>query len=206
MAVSRPRAAGWSGSEWTRMASSSSRVAPRRTGKEGGGGTRGSISMAAAVISLVRRKLPNRAAMPGRGRKPPGRKVPGGKMVEWARGGSSEMQFGPGEMYCETLFVNKVENDRAYFQLSEMSSSRFVTFRHIWFHNIVKVLERLRLSRGGGVSTPAAIRLLGEVDSSKRLFYKIFCCVREKDKRELIFRLMKEIELSFFCVITTKVL
>jgi hypothetical protein len=152
----------------------------------------------AVATSLVWRKLPNRAAMPGRGRKPPGRKVPGGKMVEWARGGSSEMQFGPGEMYCETLFVNKVENDRAYFQLSEMSSSRFVTFRHIWFHNIVKVLERLRLSRGGGVSTPAAIRLLGEVDSSKRLFYKIFCCVREKDKRELIFRLMKEIELSFF--------
>lgn len=112
------------------MASSSSRVAPRRTGKEGGGGTRGSISMAVAT-SFVWRKLPNRAAMPGRGRKPPGRKVPGGKMVEWARGGSSEMQFGPGEMYCETLFVNKVENDRAYFQLSEMSSSRFVTFRHI---------------------------------------------------------------------------
>jgi hypothetical protein len=160
----------------------------------------------AVATSFVWRKLPNRAAMPGRGRKPPGRKVPGGKMVEWARGGSSEMQFGPGEMYCETLFVNKVENDRAYFQLSEMSSSRFVTFRHIWFHNIVKVLERLRLSRGGGVSTPAAIRLLGEVDSSKRLFYEIFCCVREKDKRELIFRLMKEIELSFFCVITTKVL
>jgi hypothetical protein len=85
--------------------------------------------MAAAVTSLVRRKLPNRAAMPGRGRKPPGCKVPGGKMVEWARGGSSEMQFGPGEMYCETLFVNKVENDRAYFQLSEMSSLRFVTFK-----------------------------------------------------------------------------
>jgi hypothetical protein len=66
MAILRPTA-GWSGSEWTRMASSSSRVAPRRTGRGGGGGTRGSISMA-AVTSLVRRsrlELPNRAAMPG---------------------------------------------------------------------------------------------------------------------------------------------
>jgi len=128
MADSRPTA-GWpSGSlEWMRMAFSSSRVAPHQTGR--GGGTCGSILMAAAAAtSLVRRswwELPNLAAMPGRGRKPLG-----GKKVEWARGSGLcsasglKMHFAPWEIYCETLFVKKVENDRAYFQLSEMSLSR----------------------------------------------------------------------------------
>ncbi len=134
MADSRPMAC-WPGSEWTRMASSSSRVAPCRTGR--GGGTCCSISMVAAA-SLVQRsrwsrqELPNRVAIPGRGRKPlgrkmPGGKTPGGKKVKLARGtgfcsaSGLEIQFGP-KGYCETLFVNKVENDRVYFQHSEMSS------------------------------------------------------------------------------------
>jgi len=139
MAISR-LTAGWFGSEWTRMASSSSRVAPRRTGREGGGGgeTRGSISMAS--VSLVRRERTrswrelNRTDDPGRGRKPPGGKTPGGKTpggkkVEWARG--KETQLGPGGMLWKSLCVwTKLKTIRAYFQLTEMSSHLSI-FRHI---------------------------------------------------------------------------
>jgi hypothetical protein len=73
-------------------------------------------------------------------------------------------------------------------------SPRVFTNKHSEFHNMVKLLWQLgrrHLTDEDGVSMPAALRLLGEVHSSKKLwpglFYKTFV-VCKYDKTRAYFQ------------------